>query len=496
MTDPKKEAIETKETQPSVEPKKKKAGKLKIFLKTISFAAIFFIVAFTVFASCANISEQTNSFMDKLPFIGSIRHLVNSSDRGLKSEETGRVNILLLGMGGKGHDGAYLTDTIMLLSLDVSTKKVAMLSIPRDLSIPVESASEWTKVNNINAFAEAKEAGSGGLAISQAVSDILEFPIDYYVRADFDGFTNIIDKIGGLDVFVENTLNDYSYPADGQEENPNYDARYEHLRVEKGWQKMDGALALKFARSRHGTGGEGSDFARAKRQQIILQATKDKLLTTGVLLNPIKISEIIAEFSSHIDTNLQPWEIVKLWTMFKDVKKENIITKVMDNSADGLLYQKINDKGVYVLLPKNGDFSEIKYLAQNIFTEVPPQKVDEVATESATLEVLNGTWINGLGNRAAIDLEKYGFKVIRVGNSSRQNFEKSVIYDLTFGEKIKSLTILKEKTGATVTFDLPDWLKADMVVELAKSDNKDKPDFIIVLGQDADKTNSGTTNKE
>lgn len=384
----------------------------------------------------------------------------------------------------------------MLLSLDVKTKKVAMLSIPRDLSIPVEGAGDWTKINNINAFAEAKEAGSGGVAISQAVSDILELPIDYYVRADFDGFTNIINKVGGLDVYVENTLNDYSYPADGQEENPNYDARFEHLRVEKGWQKMDGILALKFARSRHGTGGEGSDFARAKRQQIILQATKDKLLTTGVLLNPLTITNIISELSNHVNTNLQPWEIVKLWTMFKDVGKENILNKVLDNSADGLLYQTINEKGAYVLLPKNGDFSEIKYLAQNVFTEVPPQKIDEVATESATLEILNGTWINGLGNRAAIDMEKYGFKVLRIGNSSRQNFEKTIIYDLTFGEKIKSLTILKEKTGATVTFDLPEWLKTDIAADLAKSENKTKPDFIIVLGQDADKTNSGTTNKE
>jgi LCP family protein required for cell wall assembly len=434
--------------------------------------------------------------MDKLPLIGQIRQLANSSDRGLKSEESGRINILLLGMGGKGHDGAYLTDTIMLASLDVKTKKVSMLSIPRDLSIPVEGSSDWTKINNINAFAEAKEAGSGGVAISQAVSDILEIPIDYYVRADFDGFVNIINKIGGIDVYVENTLNDYSYPADGQEDNPDYNSRYEHLRVEKGWNKMDGSLALKFARSRHAGGAEGSDFARAKRQQIILQAVKDKLLTTTVLLNPVTITEIITEFKNHLDTTLQPWEIVKLWTMFKDVKKENIITKVLDNSADGLLYQKINEKGVYVLLPKNGDFSEIKYLAQNIFSEVPPQKADEVATESASLEILNGTWINGLGNRAAIDMAKYGFKVLRVGNSSRQNFEKTVIYDLTFGEKIKSLSVLKEKTGAAVTFDLPDWLKADLADELEKSENKTKPDFVVVLGQDADKTNSGTANKE
>jgi polyisoprenyl-teichoic acid--peptidoglycan teichoic acid transferase len=478
------------------EEKKKKPSRLKTFFKIFFSAAVFFILAFTLFASCSTVSEQTNSFINKIPIIGQFRHLVNSSDRQLKSEESGRVNILLLGMGGKGHDGAYLTDTIMLASLDMKSKKVALLSVPRDLSIPVEGSNDWTKINNINAFAEAKEAGSGGMAISQAVSDILDIPIDYYVRVDFDGFKNIVDKIGGVDVYVENTLNDYSYPADGQEDNPDYNARFEHLYIDKGWHEMDGTLALKFARSRHGTGGEGSDFARARRQQLILEATKEKLLSGGTLFNPVTITGIITELNNHFDTNLKVWEMVKLWTEFKDVKKENIISKVIDNSADGLLYQTINDKGVYVLLPKNGDFSEIKYLVQNIFAEAPAEKKENVVTELSTLEILNGTWINGLGNRAAVDLEKYGFSILRVGNSSRQNFEKSVIYDLTFGEKINSLAILKEKTGAQATFDLPDWLKTDIANELANSDNKKRPDFILVLGQDADKTNTGTVNPQ
>jgi polyisoprenyl-teichoic acid--peptidoglycan teichoic acid transferase len=495
MTQLSEKIIEKKDEQLPAEPKKNKRGK-KIFLKVFIFTAVFLLIGLTLFASCANVPEQANSFINKIPIFGQIRHLAKSSDRLLKNEETGRVNILLLGMGGKGHDGAYLTDTIMLASLDVKNKKVSLLSIPRDLSIPVEGASDWTKINNINAFAEAKSAGSGGMAISQAVSDILDIPIDYYVRADFDGFKNIIDKIGGVDVQVENTLDDYSYPIDGQEDNPDYYARFNHLHVDKGLQHMDGSLALKFARSRHGSGSEGSDFARARRQQLILEATKQKLMTVGILLNPVKLSEIISELNNHVDTNLQIWEMIKMWSMFKGISRDDIINKVIDNSADGLLYQTINDKGAYVLLPKNGDFQEIKYLAQNIFTVVPPQKKAEVATESATLEILNGTWVNGLANRVAIDLEKYGFQVVRTGNSSRQNFEKSVIYDLTFGEKIKSLSILKEKTGASVTFDLPDWLKTDMAAELSKSDNKERPDFIIVLGQDADKNNSGTANTQ
>lgn len=476
-------------------PKKKK-NPWKIPLKLAAYAVIFLTVSIFLFANRVNISEQTDSFFGKLSLFGSIRHLVSGSERELKGEKMGRINILLLGIGGKGHDGAYLTDTIMLVSLDPENKKIAMLSLPRDMSIPVEDSTAWTKINNINAYAEAKEPGSGGMAISQAVSDILEIPIDYYVRADFDGFKNIIDKIGGVEVNVENTLDDYSYPAEGQEDNPDYFARFDHLHIDKGWQKMDGELALKYARSRHGAGIEGSDFARARRQQLVLEATKDKLLKASTILNPITLTGIIDELSNHISTNLKVWEMIKLWSTFKDIDRENIINKVLDNSAKGLLYATINEQGVYVLLPKNGDFSEIKYLAQNIFATAPKEEKKNVVTERSTLEILNGTWINGLANRSSTDLEKYGFDVIAVANCTRRNFERSTIYDLTQGEKIKSLSILKEKTGATVSFELPQWLKDDLAAEIDKDPKKEKPNFVLILGQDADKTETGAANKE
>jgi LCP family protein required for cell wall assembly len=496
MIEENKEKIESKTEEPDFKSEKIKTGGKNILIKVGVATAVFFIFAFLLFSCSGPISDQTTSFIDNIPVFGQLSHLANSSERQLKDEATGRINILLLGIGGKNHDGPYLTDTIMMASLDVTDKKVALLSIPRDLSIPVENSTEWTKINNIDAFAEAKASGSGGVAASQAVSNILGVPIDYYVRVDFNAFKNIIDKIGGIDIDVPSTLDDYAYPIDGQEDNPDYYARYQHLHVEKGLQHMDGSLALKYARSRHGAGAEGSDFARARRQQLVLQAVKDKILNSNVLFNPILVTEIITELTDHISTNLQVWEIVKAWTMFKDVNRENIISKVIDNSPGGLLYQTINAQGAYVLLPNNGDFSEIQYLAQNIFTVVPPQKAAAVATESASVEILNGTWVNGLANKASIDLDKYGFKIVAVANSSRQNFTKSVIYDLTLGKKMDALAVLKEKTGATVTFDLPDWLKTDLAAELAKNPTQVTADFVLVLGQDADKTSSGTANTQ
>jgi LCP family protein required for cell wall assembly len=464
--------------------------------KTITWLAVFFVLSFIYFSGKAMINEQPqDSWIYKVPVIGQIKKLAESSDKKLKGEDRDRINILLLGIGGKNHDGGNLTDTIILASIQPSSKKVSMLSIPRDMSVPIENMG-WRKINNVNAYAEAEEKDSGGLATSQAVSDVLGIPIDYYVRIDFQGFINIIDELGGIDVEVENTLDDYSYPVLGREDAEPYDSRYEHLHIDQGSNHMDGDLALKYARSRHAGGVEGSDFARARRQQLILEAAKDKFLSKNTLFRPSIIQNILEQLKEHISTNMQLWEAVKFYEMAKDVNRDNIINKVLDNSPSGLLIDNITPEGAYVLAPRNGDFTEIQYLAQNIFSGSTTEVKKEMNADKAAVEVRNGTWINGLASQKAMDLEALGFDVIRVGNSSHQNFEKTVIYDLTFGEKKDSLLILKEKLGANVSFDLPQWLKDDIAKDSENKINYERPDFLIIIGQDADAGGSGIKNTE
>jgi LCP family protein required for cell wall assembly len=470
---------------------KKSHSRLKTAIKKTIFVAAFILATMGVFVSQARISGQSSfSWLSKLPLIG---RLVESAGRDLKGEENGRINILLLGMGGKNHDGGLLTDTIILASLDTVGKKVALFSIPRDLTVPLEGYG-WKKINNVNAYAEMKSPGSGGLATSQAVSDILNIPIDYYVRADFDGFINIINELGGVNVYVENTLEDYRYPTMGKEDDSNYESRYEHLYIEKGWQEMDGKLALKYARSRHAAGAEGSDFARSRRQQKILEAVKEKAISKYVLFKPQMIGNIIGEVQNHISTNLKIWEIVRLWNMFGDIKNENIINKGLDNGPNGLLFDSISPEGAYILSPRGGDFSEIQYLVQNIFSDAPSQDKKQIITESASIEILNGTWVNGLASRVAMDLEKYGFDVLRVDNYKNREMKESAVYDLTYGEKINSISILKEKTNAKINFGLPEWLIKDLSEGLTDKEKVKQPDFILILGQNADTTSSGAEN--
>ena len=487
--------IITEKSELNEKTKKITKKKSRKFIKFFAFLVVFFIVNFCVFFTQSLVSNQdSNSWFARFPIIKHIKHLAESADKKLKGEDQGRINIILLGMGGKNHQGGNLTDTIILASLEPQTKKVALMSIPRDMSIYIEDMG-YRKINSVNAYAEANKKGSGGIAVSQAVSDVLNIPIDYYVRVDFTGFEKMIDKIGGLKIYVENDLEDYRYPISGNEENEDYESRFEHLDIKKGWQEMDGSLALKYARSRHAFGIEGSDFARAKRQQKIIEAVKDKFFSTQTLLNPKTVTGLISEFNNNISTNLKVWEIIKLWSVFKDINTDDIVNKVLDNSPNGLLVNSISENGAYILSPKSGDFAEIQYFVSNIFEDIPSEQKTKIVQERATIEIRNGTWINGLASKFAIDLEKYGFVVVRIGNSSRQNFQKSVIYDLSYGEKSKALEILKNKTSADVSYSMPDWLIDDISKELKYEKKPIQPDFILILGQDADDTDSGIENK-
>lgn len=474
-----------------------KKNKIKFFAKFFVFILIFAIIGLTLFSgkpSEKSSASKSFSWLSNFSLVGQLRQLAVSSDRKLKGEDSGRINILLLGIGGKNHDGGTLTDTMMIVSIEPTTKKVAMISIPRDLTVPIEGMG-WRKINSVNAYAEKENPGSGGLAASQSVSQIFNLPIDYYLRVDFEAFAKIIDELGGVDVTVENLLDDYKYPILGLEDDPSYYARYEHLHVEPGPQHMDGSLALKYARSRHALGVEGTDFARAKRQQIIIEGVKEKLFSMNILFKPTLISNIINTYQEHVSTNLQIWEMVKLWGLVKETKKDQIINKVLDNSVGGLLIDKRGEDGAYILTPKSGDFSQIQYMISSIFGNAPSEVKKEVLNEQATIELRNGTWINGLANKASTDLESYGFVVTGIGNASQRNFQKSVIYDLTNGAKTQSLTLLKNKTQANISFGLPEWLATDLAKE--KTDNPDKknPDFVLVLGQSADSTSSGVQNK-
>jgi len=449
--------------------------------KKIATYIIAILVIALVFSGKIIMSSPTaSSWMSSIGLFNNIRKLVPAVDKQLIGAENDRINVLLLGYGGAGHDGAYLTDTMMMASFKPSTKQVALVSIPRDLTAPV---SGWRKINSVNAYAEMETPGSGGVVTTKAISDLFQTPMTYYISVDFDGFQRIIDEIGGVDVNIENTFDDYTYPATGQEDNPNYYARFEHLHFDAGMKHMDGALALKYARSRHSLGPEGSDFARARRQQLLMAAVKEKLLSKQTLLNPIVLTKLMSEFNKDISTNLTPWELIKLFTDFKDVDKNQIIDKVLSNAPDGYLVSGTGQDGAYILTPRSGNFTEIQNMVQTIFDNPAAsssQPVIEPISDNAKVFIANGTWIAGLAGKTSSTLAEYNFKVTGAGNAVERNYAQSVVYDLSAGAKNESLIALKKITGATQAFNSPEWLKQYQT-------GTTESDFLLILGTDANK---------
>ena len=146
---------------------------------------------------------------------------------------------------------------------------------------------------------------------------------------------------------------------------------------------MNGQTALEYARSRHGTNGENSDFARSKRQQKALYAIKKKIEQTGMLAKPTKIFKLYQLFQNNISTNLNLSQGVKLAKLIIGINKSRIITDVFENGKDGLLKHEITNKGSYVLVPKN-DFDDLAEKAKNIFKNNPPtqeKRVFEISDE-------------------------------------------------------------------------------------------------------------------
>lgn len=441
--------------------KKKKRVIPKLFFYPLIFIVLFiFIFSFQVILSGDTLGET----FEKIN-IFSRYGLSISDDRPLKGEDQDRINILLLGMGGEGHPGPYLTDTIMLVSLRLSDNKVSMVSIPRDLSAPIPGYG-WRKINNANHFGEMQEKGQGAEFASQTISEIFDIPIHYYVRVDFSGFEQLINELGGIDVHVDTAFSDSQFPTD------NYG--YQKVTFAEGWQTMDGQTALNYARSRHGTNGQNSDFARSKRQQKVLQAVKEKALSFNTFLSYRKISALFELYQDKVATNLEPWEMFRFAKIAKDINTDNIANTVLDNGPNGPLYST-NINGAYLLLPKDMSFYQLQQIVKNSFE---PQ-AEIKAKEYVKVEIQNGTKIEGLAYKTSVNLKQSGYKVIKIGNAQEQTYQKTIIVDLTEGQKTEDLENLKNKLNANIS--------TDSNQSLATTANID---FLIILGQDQETQNS------
>jgi len=167
-------------------------------------------------------------------FLNTVRDFIFSSSNALEGEQEDRINILLLGMGGAGHDGPYLTDTNIILSIRPVSREIALVSVPRDLGAKIDGAIN--KINYANALGEAKNPGQGGEAARTVFADTFNLDIPYYVRLDFRAFTEIVDAVGGVEVDVPRAFSDSQYPDSND--------GYQTVTFLKGQELMNGDRAL------------------------------------------------------------------------------------------------------------------------------------------------------------------------------------------------------------------------------------------------------------
>lgn len=272
----------------------------------------------------------------------------------LPSPEDNRKNFLIIGMRGAGKEfGEFLTDTIILISIDTNTKKAAFISIPRDLFVSIPYNGK-VKINELYSVGYAK--GGERLAfniIETVVSQITGVYIDGIVRIDFDGFEKLVNAVGGVDVYLEKPFSEMK--------------QWEGMggfSLPKGWNHLNGQQALFFVRSRFST----SDFDRAERQQIVMSALKEKLASAGVLSNPIKIYSLLDVIGDHVKTDI-PLSIPEGISLINTVNSGEITHLVL--STQNFLTQEMTSAGIYILLPKNDTFYDIQQAVKNIFIETP-----------------------------------------------------------------------------------------------------------------------------
>ena len=314
-----------------------------------------------------------------------------------------RINILVLGIDQRpGESGPWRTDTLIVVSVDPQSKSAGLLSIPRDLWVEIPGVG-MERVNTAYVYGDLNQVPGGGPALAKkTVQYNLGEPIHYYLRANFSAFQQVVDLIGGVDIYVEREINDPVYP------DMNYG--YDPLRIPAGWQHMDGALALKYARTRHG----GSDFERMQRQQQVLLAVRDKVMNLGLLPKLLpRAREIAQALGNSVQTDLSLDQLVRLAQLGSEIDRARIRTASIDGSMTTVW---TTPQGSLVLLP---DRTKMSALHPLIFSPPPAPKDDvkQAAIEGAHIVVLNGTRTNGLAAQAAERLRAQNLQVSSVGTA-------------------------------------------------------------------------------
>ncbi len=410
-----------------------------------------------------------------------------------------RINILLLGRAVPGYPGSDLTDTIILASLNPATYTCSLLSVPRDLYVRVPGTKTSTKINAIYVYGLKAGGHEKGIdLLKQAIADVTGQKIDYYAMVNFSAFEQVVDLVEGVDVNVEEDIYDNRYPG------PNYS--YQTFEIKKGEHHLDGATALKYVRVRHNAGG---DFGRARRQQQVLEALKNKFFAEKTLRQSLDFfNDSLKVVEKNVKTDIPFSDYFPFIFILKDLNSDNIVNKVLDNSPEGLLenYNPVIGRTVaYTLRPRAGNYFEIRKLAANIFNLDRIKKLEETRKkENSTVVVAAKPSLTGKIARVSNILKNEGYQVINSESGAPDPvklWQRNSIEGLedrnerSFENTIRETDISLSGLGETVIYDNAEGQKPFSLDDLSRrlkadislfKDNAYSSDFVVILGDNID----------
>ncbi len=446
--------------------KKKRRNKKKIVLR--SFMALFLVSILFVGLFFGNAYLKAKKIFGGGGNAPSLN--ANVDPTKLKGEGDGRVNILMLGKGGPGHEGADLTDTLLIMSIDPVQKEAAMLSVPRDFWVKTDSGQ--SKINSVYANAKYKvlngkktsdintRAEQAGLAaIESEIEEILGIPVHYNAMVDFNAFEKAINTVGGIDINVKKEGVVYERLW-----NPITRKTF-ILDVKQGQNHFNGERALFYARSRH-TSARG-DFDRAERQRSVILALKDKVMSAGTYGNPAKLTQLVNEFGDHVRSNMSTGEVLRVYDIMKGIDSSKVTSVGLADPPNVLVATGMHN-GQSIVQPKAGlyDYTAIQNFVRNTLRDGYLKK------EDASIAVFNGSTTVGLAAKRADELKSFGYNITTVANAPTKNYSKTVLVDLTGGKKKYTQHYLEQRLKVTAVTTIPDG-----------TINPNGAEFVIILGQ-------------
>lgn len=371
-------------------------------MKKIAIIASIFLIALVVFSL--------------IKFMNFYRAIYTPTISTTPTPEKNAFNVLILGYGGGKHDGAYLTDTMILVHVDTKKKKATLVSLPRDMwvKLPAKSGDDiHMKINTVyeielfpNDFPDVSPDHFGtkddANFAKYIISQVTGLTIDGYVGIDFQAFQKAIDVIGGVDVDVEKSFTDEEYPIDGHEadlcgktekdlpdllkiatDSPTlaFPCRYEKITFQRGLNHMNGEMALKYVRSRHSL-QDGGDFGRAARQQRLIEAVRNKVLSVDFIT---KVPSLIDEMQKYIKTDIAG-DLFKKFLGEITSAKDYTITRFVLSDAN-YLKNAFSAGGQFILIPDNGadKWKDVQIGIKNEIEGITPTP-SPLATPSGTIK--------------------------------------------------------------------------------------------------------------